>query len=214
MYRCAHTDFNMIGSRSRGSDEDQPSMVYGYVNGKRTECMSESEFRSRFQCSERVPNPPAITSPYTFKANTSVSSTKNYAGSNFSGADLFNMDFQFANCRNSNFSGADMRSARLTGADCHGANFEGALVKNANLRNADISEANLRNAYFVSCDLRGVKGLTIDGVRLAATVCNCKLDPELAKQINMYCPFKYRDISHNWGLSEDDKNVRVRRVSK
>jgi hypothetical protein len=210
MYHCADKTHNSY-KMGRSSLAPSEKLVYGYVNGRRTECMTEEDFNSRFCKSVCIPKPPTVAMSY---AMSSMPSSKNYAGSNFRDSDLFGMDMQFADCRRTDFSRADMRSIKMQGADCQGANFEGALVKNANLRNADLSEANLKNTYFVCADLRGVKGLTLDNIRLAATVYNCKMDPELVSLITQYCPSKYHDVSRNWGMPEEDGNMRARRVSR
>jgi hypothetical protein len=213
MYHCVEPNEEAY-QHKRTLNASQQKMVFGHINGQRTECMSESEFHARFHCSAKIPRPPAASMRVAPPAKLSYQAAKNFSGSDFRDSDLFNMDFQFADCSNSDFSGADMRNAKLQGADCQGANFEGAFLKNANLYNADLSDANLKNAYFVSSDLRGVKGLTIEKIRLTATIYNCKLDAALKNQINMYCPSKYRDVSQNWGIPQDDKHLRVRRVSK
>jgi hypothetical protein len=210
MYVCHTSERTGWQSNAASGEENYSKFVYGVINGRRTECMSEAEFIRRFRSPAVIPRPPTTTFS---TINTSTIKNKNYSKSDFRESDLFGMDFQFADCQQSDFSGADMRNVKLMGANCSGADFEGAYLKNANLNNADLSYANLKNAYFVSADLRGATGLTLENIRLAATIHNCKLDPEIRELIGKYCPSKFRDFSSNWGLP-DDTNVRVRRANK
>jgi len=196
------------GECGNGGNENRVKMVYGYINGRRTECMSEAEFLSRYCMPAVIPRPPSIAG--ALGAPISSPMVRNYVKSNFREADLFGMDFRHADCREADFSKADMRNAKLQNADCTGANFEGAYLKCADLSGADLSGANLKNAYLVSADMRNAKGLTIESIRLAATLHGTRLDEDLRELVNEYCPAKWRDISRNWGVP-DDADVRVRR---
>lgn len=197
------------GNVGNTGNESHVKMVYGYINGQRTECMSEADFLSRFCMPAVLPKPPSAVEASAPPASNPV--IRSYAGANFREADLFGMDFRNANCRQADFFRADMRNINLQDADCKQANFEGAYLKNADLNGADLSDANLKNAYFVSADLRNVSGLTIEIVRFVATLHDCKLDADLCELVNEYCPSKWRDVSSCWGVPDDAK-VRVRRA--
>lgn len=200
--------------RSHGvNNTGETKMVFGYIDGHSTECMTETEFNIRFRSQAVVPAPPTLSNTKPYSPAVAVPMGKCYAGTNFRESDLYNMDFRNADCRKADFTKSDMRGTLLGMADCSGANFSGALLKNADFGGADLSGANFNGAYLVSCNFRGAKGLTLEVIRTAASIYSCKLDPELYELVNQYCFSKCRDLSNNWGIPEG-ANVKVRKVKE
>jgi hypothetical protein len=199
MYLCVDPIYASYdgGNGGNGGSESHQKMVYTYVNGKRTECMTEYEFISRFRSCASVPRPPAPGD-----AALQQTAGPNYAGKDFSEQDMYGIDLQFADLQRTTFLRCDMRGAKLRAANCRGASFEGALVKGADFSGADLSDANLKGAYFVDTDLSGAKGLTLENLRMVNCLYRCKLDRELFELFVQYCSSKMRDISWNWGLEE------------
>lgn len=81
-------------------------------------------------------------------------------GVDFSGLQLPDIMFDYANLQDANFEKAFLKNSSFIGADMPGANLRGAFLEgiifgSGDLRNADFSGAKLRGANFGLCDLRG-----------------------------------------------------------
>jgi hypothetical protein len=184
-------------------DSAHHKMVYTYVEGKRTKCMTEYEFRSKFRTCRIIPRPPSPGD-----ATLTQGSGRNLSGVDYSDKDMMKVNFQAANLQDANFSRCDMRGANLRHADCRRASFEGAFMKNVDLRNADMTDARLRCAYFVNADLTGARGLTLENIRFVETLHACRLDPDILALVEEYCPAKFRDLSFNWGRPKGEDGTR------
>jgi hypothetical protein len=168
-------------------------LVYGYLDGKKTACMTEPELRSL----------------YTNHFNDSVSAAldkktgkKKYVmadlhGTDFSGANLAGMDMTGAN-----FTSADLRKAVMKDATLINANLMAAYLRKADLRNADLSGANLTHAYLSEADLTGATGITIDQLKSAKNMYKAKIDTALLNRIDECCPEKLRDPGRRWDSNE------------
>jgi hypothetical protein len=102
---------------------------------------------------------------------------------NLQGADLWRADLEEANLRGANLQGTRMGAANLRGADLHAANLQEAFLGKANLQGADLYEANLQGVKGVTCDqLRGaatLEGTTLpDGTKLPGRTPWQKLENE------------------------------------
>jgi hypothetical protein len=175
-------------------------MVYGYVNGQRTECMTEEEFRARFVLPHELPDPPKMS-----EQKVSPAARTSLAGADFKNCDLMGMNFQNADLHGARFDNSDLRTCNLHNSDLRNANLEGAYLKDADLSEADLSGANLKGAYLTGANLIGVRGLTIEILRMVQTLFCAKLDPPLLDQVKQYCPGKLVDRSWQWGKREEKK---------
>ncbi|MBD3393106.1 MAG: hypothetical protein GF418_13375 [Chitinivibrionales bacterium] len=201
MYLCVDPAY-MQPSGGNGGNGHFPKMVYTYVDGSRTECMTEDQFMKRFRSAAPVPPPPTPQDAYRRPVDPA---RKQLAQSDFTDGDMYGMDLKFANLKESKFVRADMRSVDLRFADCRNASFEDAYLKNADLSNADLTGASLKGAYIVGANLTNVRGLDLDAIRLVNCLYNCKLDDYLFDLVMEYCPSKLRDLSWNWGYQQAEQ---------
>lgn len=141
-----------------------------------------------------------------YLSNTNINYV-NLKGSNMNSANISNsslIDVVLENARlnQTNFENSNLNSANMRGAYASGAifkdaflikadmensfliktNFKGAFLMEANLRGAYLMGADFENASLYKADFRGVKGLTIDQLKVAKTLFLAKFDPEFLTQ--------------------------------
>lgn len=208
MYLC----LDSMMQKYKQDGKSPPKLVYGYINGKKTECMSEYELRARFsevELKERKST--EIDSQQLLETSGKRRSVKDLkiedavfrgkkdlAGADLRGYDLNGVDLSGADLNNANLESADLRNANLSKANLRGTSLEFAFLKNANLKNADLSNAHLRGAYFQNADLSGVEGLTLEHIQAVTTVCNAVFDSDMMELIKEYCPGKMKDPGWQW----------------
>ncbi|HEX2956763.1 MAG TPA: pentapeptide repeat-containing protein [Chitinispirillaceae bacterium] len=208
MYLC----LDSMMQKYKQDGKSPPKLVYGYINGKKTECMCEYELRARFsevelkeRKSTEIDSQQLLESSgkrrsikdlkiedYVFRGK------KNLAGADLRGYDLNGMDLSGADLNNANLESADLRNANLSNANLRGTSLEFAYLKNANLKNADLSNARLRGAYLQNANLSGVEGLTMEHIQAVATVYNAVFDSDMMELIKEYCPGKMKDTGWGW----------------
>lgn len=189
-----------------------PKLVYGYVNGEKTSCMSEYELRAKFSENEfkedRAGEPDSQmlletsglkrrSMPSNIK-NAVFKGKKNLAGVNLRGCDLNGVDLSNADLRNANLESADLRNANLTGANLDSASLEFAYLKDAKLNNANLANARLKGAYLHYADLSGAVGLTLEQIRFVTSVFNTLFDSDMMELVREYCPNKLKDPGWQW----------------
>ena len=91
----------------------------------------------------------------------------NLQATDFSEADLHNIDLSYGTLDYSDFSGSNLTNANLSNAslyhvdfqlaDLSGANLRDSYLVGADLRGCDLSNADFRNAEIFDADLRGSK---------------------------------------------------------
>lgn len=208
MYLC----LDSMMQKYQENGKPPSKLVYGYINGKKTDCMSEYELRARFSESEfkahraseidsekiletsgqkRVPLPLSLKDA-VFKGK------KDLAGVDLRGYDLKGVDLSGADLHNANLESADLRNSNLSNANLSGASLEFAFLKNANLKHADLSNASLKSAYFQNANFSNVKGLTLDHIRSTTTVFNATFDSDMMALIKEYCSNKLKDPGWQW----------------
>ena len=188
-----------------------PKLVYGYIDGQKTECMSEHELRAEFsrhsfqKSRASEPDSQQLLDQKGLRREVSsgilrksIKEKKNLAESDLRGYDLKGVDLSRADLRKANLESADLRSAKLEGADLSGANLQFAYLKHAKLKNAKFTDANLKGAYFQGADLRGAIGLDLEKLREVTTLHNAILDSVLMDQVKEYCPAKLKDPGWQW----------------
>jgi hypothetical protein len=177
---------NTSGSmEQQHSGKPQPKLVYGYIDGKKTSCMTEYELRVAWAN--------ASLARETIKAakkrpwDAVYHGEKNLAHADLRGFDLKDIDL----------SGADLTNALLESADLRGANLENAYCKNADFSGADLSSANLRGVFFHRANLRTVKGLTMENLPSVATLYEAHMEDQLLKMIQEISD-KLKNPKNNW----------------
>jgi|GEM_PF-1626094 len=193
---------------SLAKDAAGAKKVYGYIDGKRTECMSEYELLSlytqaQFEKDSVARRQQRAESEAKAKANTAAAADSMAAQIRAGKKDLDLADLMGVNLENADLSGAsfvsaDLRRANLAGADLTNANLESAYLRRADLRAAKLAGANLTGAYLAEADLRGAAGLTIESLKAAATLYKAKLDAALMEQAAEEMPEKLKDPSKCW----------------
>ena len=195
--------------------ETPPKLVYGYVAGKKTECMSEHELRALYSQTSynskkaSEPDSQQILEKRGLRRKTLSKTTldaiqmgqKNLAKADLRGRDLKGIDFSGANLRGANLESADLRGANLNKADLREANLEYAYLKSAELRGSDLTNAKLKGTYFQMANLTDVFGLTLDNLRQVTSLYKAVLDTEMADAVKEYCPNRLKDPGFQWQAS-------------
>ena len=208
-------------------------LVYGYIDGKKTECMSEYELRAELsrisfqQSSASVPDSQQLLEMNGLKRKLPSGSgnlyksicngRKDLSGVDLRGYDLKSVDLSGANLSNANLESADLRSAILDGADLTGANLKYAYLKHTKLKSAKLTNASLKGAYFQGADLSGVSGLNLDNLRETASLYNSVLDSVLMDGVKEYFPAKLKDPGFQWQAtyySEQQETPEDQRVNR
>ncbi|HEX3020728.1 MAG TPA: pentapeptide repeat-containing protein [Chitinispirillaceae bacterium] len=199
-------------SISKFDGKSPPKLVYGYINGKKTECMSEHELRARFsevefnQQKTAQPDSQKLLETSGKKRNARIlklkdavyKGKKDLAGVDLRGCDLKGVDLSGADLHNANLESADLRNANLCNANLRGTSLEFAYLKDANLKNADITNARLKGTYLQYANLSGVEGLTLEHIRVVTSVYNTIFDSEMMEMVKEYCPNKLKDPGWQW----------------
>jgi hypothetical protein len=165
--------------------KDPVKLVYGYVNGQKTACMSEYELRALFSHDKFREDSSRIEAQQqkAFSRSTIFGGEKNLSGADLRGMDLQGIDLSGANLQNAQFESVDLRNANLSGSNLTGANFRSAYCKNVNFTKADFAGADLQGAFFQNADMKSAKGLSIEVLLKTATLYGTVLDEEILKEL-------------------------------
>lgn len=111
------------------------------------------------------------------------------------GAYLQSADLSEANLAQANLTCADLRRVNLTAASLKGADLSSAVLQNAELRRADLTgckltramltDAELMDANLSKCDLRGVRGVSVDQIRSARNWEKAIFDPGMVTSLGI-----------------------------
>jgi hypothetical protein len=189
-----------------------PKIVYGYIDGIKTECMSEQDFRLRYCTSNeeratvaQVDSQKLLeerglrrTLPRLNPVESALKGRKDLSGVDLKGTDLKGVNLERADLRKANLSYADLRGANLRGAKLNGAILECAYLKDANLAGADLEGANLKGAYLHFANLNEANGLNVENLRFTRTLYNADMDTLLLDAVKEYCPNKLADPGWHW----------------
>ncbi|MBD3392901.1 MAG: hypothetical protein GF418_12415 [Chitinivibrionales bacterium] len=197
MYLCADTT---------SPDTAKEKLVYGYIDGKKTECMSEYEFLAlygtaqfdkdsvaRDRARKKAMAEAKVAAPVDDAVARIKSGDKDFEAADLMGADLSKLDLSGAVLKS-----ADLRNANLSGADLSGADLTAAFCRKTNLKGADLSGANLTGTYLSEADLRGAKGLTVDRLKEAKTFYRARLDAEVEAVVQSEMPRKLKEPDKCW----------------
>jgi uncharacterized protein YjbI with pentapeptide repeats len=94
-------------------------------------------------------------------------------------ADLYNAILQDAQMQRAQLQLSILKDSTLRGANLENAGLEGADLSGADLSGADLSGANLSDTSLVHTDLKQSKGLSIEQLKQAATLCGTKLPQKI-----------------------------------
>ncbi|MFW5774702.1 MAG: pentapeptide repeat-containing protein [Chitinivibrionales bacterium] len=196
-------------------DSLQRRMVYGYVDGEKTECMTKQELLSLFSQREFEKKQDSILTEKEKKNDYYVDAIARgqkdlkkatLPMADLMGAKLINIDFSYAN-----LSSADLRNADLSGAILRGADLSVAYCKDADFSGADLSGANLEGTYLNGANLTDVSGLSYELLKKARTIHAARLDSTLIKQIKEDAPHllekpKQGWIQNTWAPADSQKS--------
>ncbi len=217
MYLCL--DDSLV---HQANNRESSKLVYGYIDGEKTRCMSESELLALFgdyEYRRRAPEREAEMKKMA-ESMKKGSEPAGYKGAKalrnaqLHGKDLSNLDLAGADLRNADLSSADLRGADLSGADLSGADLSSAYCKGARLAGADLSGAALTGAYFNGADLTDVRGLTIDSLRKAYNLYAVRMDSVTKAEIQKYHPEKFKDPGWRWDTNAwvDGKEESIKKL--
>jgi hypothetical protein len=183
--------------------------VYGYIDGKKTECMPEYEFlelynRRRFEKDSAGRAEAEKTArEATDKDDGDIVKAilrgkKDLEGADLKEQDLMGLDFEGADLRNANLESADLRNANLEGANLEGASLKAAYLRKANLQGVRLAGADLRGAYLASADLTGLSGIAVEDLEKVTTLYQAKLDSALLAEVKEEMPKKLEKPKKCW----------------
>lgn len=196
-------------------------LVYGYINGKKTECMTEYEFREKYskkvfeQTQASQPDSQKLLEQRYRKHKTTDMSPieaaskgiKDLAELDFHSSDLAGLNLAGADLHNANLNWADLRNCDLRNANLQGAKLEAAYLKNADLRGANLTNADIRGAFFHLANMTGVIGLEMGNLSMVQTLYKTVLDSELLIELQEKMPSKFRDPGWNWRTSDSSSTI-------
>jgi uncharacterized protein YjbI with pentapeptide repeats len=180
--------------------QDPQKLVYGYINGKKTPCMTEyelrvhysqEEFRNKLQSVEQMQK-------RTLQQNAVYRGDKNLSNADLRGMDLQGMDLSGADLRNAQLESTDLRNANLENANLYGSNLKEAYCKNVNFTGANLSNAQIKGTFFQNANLNETEGLTIENLSTVATLHHAKLNDTLYKLIEKKYPLKLNLPKETW----------------
>lgn len=196
MFLCL--DSMMLLKHQTGSEPQK--LVYGYINGKKTPCMSEYELRvalSRENFNQEIKKNPSKKKNLV-KQNAVYRGEKNLAGADLRGFDLQGIDLSGANLENANLESTDLRSANLKNANLKGANLENAYCKNAVFFRANLTNVKLQGTFLPQANMLEAEGLSVDALCTAATLYKTLLEGSVIEVLESNCPAKLKKPTGGW----------------
>lgn len=177
-------------------------MVYAYISGEKTECMSEHELRATLNEASLRQTRDSLAREQRKLSDEVVRAIargeRNLPNAQIRMADLMNVALDGATLSNANLANADLRNASLVGANLRNANLSIAYCKGADFTAADLTGATLNGAYLNGANFTEAKGLSMDMLESAQTLHTAKFDPELASRIAEELPEKLEKPREGW----------------
>ncbi|MFP4418043.1 MAG: pentapeptide repeat-containing protein [Fibrobacterota bacterium] len=196
-------------------DSLQRRMVYGYIDGQKTECMTEQQLLSLFSEKAFQEKQDSINAEKKKKDNYFIEAIaqgqKDLKNADLRTADLMNVKMKSVDFSYADLSSADLRDADLSGSILRNADLSVAFCKDVNFSGADLTGAKLDGAYLNGANLSDVRGLTYDALRKARTVHEANLAPDLLKLIEQNASHllekpKQGWIQNTWAPADSQKN--------
>lgn len=196
MFLCVDS---MRTEKTQNNQEPQ-KLVYGYVNGKKTPCMTEYELRVYYskEAYQHTTKEIEELQKKTLKRNAIYRGEKNLVDADLRGMDLQGIDLSGADLRNALLESADLRNANLNNSNLSGANLKDAYCKNANFTGANFSNTQIQGGFFQNANLTETKGLTVENLCKVASLYNSKLDALIYKTIQENYPTKLAPPKGSW----------------
>ncbi len=195
MFLCLDS---MVQLKSQ-TGKDPQKLVYGYINGKKTDCMSEYELRTKLsQDFFNRDNKSGQVNKKQLQRDAIYRGNKNLANADLRGMDLQDLDLSGADLQNALLESADLRGAKLRNANLKGANLENAYCKNADLYRADLTGAQLRGAFFHHANLLETEGLTMENLCTVASLYKALLEEPVLEIIQSKYPIKMKNPKSGW----------------
>ncbi len=135
-----------------------------------------------YQIISQNPNAP-YQSVYSVNLRSKHLEGANLVASVLANADLRDAQLQYSSLNRAKLNGADLSGVNLSFTDLRKSDFRNTMLRNANFLGAQLDSAQLDSA-----DLRGAKGLCIDSLCQAYSLCGAELDPSLLAQVEEKCP--------------------------
>ncbi|MFW5775389.1 MAG: pentapeptide repeat-containing protein [Chitinivibrionales bacterium] len=189
-------------------DSHHGKMVYGYINGRKTECMPEYEFLAAYH--QTLFQDTQQQTQQQEKPRKKI----DYAHADLRGADMAGMDLLGADLRGADLSSADLRNADLRGANLQGTNLSAAYLKKADLRGADLTGAILDGTYLMQADCRKARGLRLETLARAYTLFETQFDKALADNVQRRFADKLHDpgwewVNNAWSQGDVGKDLQI-----
>lgn len=190
---------SMLALKNQHSN-DQTKLVYGYINGQKTSCMSEYELRSLFskQLFKDQTSSIATLQKKTFQQNAIYRGEKQLANADLRGLDLQGIDLSGADLTNAQLESADLRNANFKNAKLCGANLKDTYCKNTDFSGADFSNSQLQGTFFLNTTLLNTSGLTVDLLSRVASLFKAKIDDHLTEILEKSYPSKFNPPQGEW----------------
>jgi hypothetical protein len=187
--------------------ENPPKLVYGYVDGKKTPCMTEYEFRVKYSQQEfdKTRKPSKKKDRRQFQREAVYKGHKKLANADLRGFDLQGLDLQGADLRNAQLESADLRGANLRNAKLNGAVLTGAYCRNADFQGADLTGAKISGSFFHYANLRNVEGLTVEQLGSTATLYKVHMEEPVLKILQSQYPSKMKKPKGGWAQKVFDQ---------
>ncbi|MCX7725223.1 MAG: pentapeptide repeat-containing protein [Chitinispirillaceae bacterium] len=217
MFLCVDS---MASLKKSSMGREPQKLVYGYINGKKTPCMTEYELRQMFQeeSLKKARKGVEKEKKKTLERNAVYRGEKNLVDADLSGLDLQNLNLSGANLRGANLTSTDLRGVNFENADLENASLENAYCKHANFSGANLKGTNLKGAFLHYANLKGAKGLTIEALTPAASLYEATLEDSLLEIIKSDYPQKLKKTeSGGWCQSEpgqEDENYPMKTQKK
>jgi len=189
----------MLSIRTATGKEPR-KLVYGYIDGKKTSCMSEHELRSLLSQASFKQNDLELQlkQQRTFQQNAVFRGEKNLQNADLSGMDLQGIDLSGADLSGALLESVDLRNAKLVNTKLYGASLKNSYCKNTNFKGADFTDANLSGTFLQSADMTGSEGLQFEMLRNTATLYKTKFDPQLFEIIEENLSSKLQRPNGTW----------------
>lgn len=166
--------------------KDPLKLVYSYIDGKKTPCMSEQELRSLLSETSFKQTDLELQQKQqrTFQQNAVFRGEKNLRNADLRGMDLQGLDLSGADLSGALLESVDLRNAKLINAKLTGASLKNSYCKNTNFNGADFTNAKLNGTFFQHADLTNTEGLQVENLSLTATLYKSKFDASLMEVLD------------------------------
>lgn len=175
-------------------------LVYGYINGKKTPCMSEHELRSLFSKEKFKDHDKEIQEKQKamIQRNAALRGEKNLENADLRGMDLQGLDLSSANLSGALLESADLRNAKLINANLKGASLKNAYCKNTNFKGSNFDHTNINRTFFLNADLRQTNGFNMENLSCVATLYKSKFDTIFYRFVKDYLSNKLTPPRGTW----------------